>query len=46
MALNRIISEHISCNYDVDDDDDFDVDECLWALKKCATVAVSNSDSD
>ena len=46
-VLNKIISEEIFSNYNVDDDDiNIKVDECLRALKKSATVTVGSSDSD
>ena len=46
-VLNKIISEEIFSNYNVDDNDiNIKVDECLRALKKSATVTVGSSDSD
>ena len=42
----KFISEDISSNYNVDDDDITVKDECLGALMKSATVIVSSRDSD
>ena len=45
-VLKKMISEEISSNYNIDDDDiNIKVDECLKALKKSATVTVGSSDS-
>ena len=46
-VLKKIISGDISNNYNVDDVDiDVEVDECLGALNRSASVIVGSSDSD
>ena len=46
-VLKKSISEDISSNYNVDDDDiNVEVDECLGTLKKSVSVTVDSSYSD